>query len=122
MVCAGILLVNGGIEGVLVWALRKAYYQHGLEWPMTLTGAVAFVLLAAGYVPIPFELIKRRGRVVGIDFWFLTIEWFGSFFSLVSLSKCIPLHLEEVNDTNDEKLPKPPLIRFLVRSMPSVRQ
>ena len=48
---------------------------------------MAFVLLISGYVPIPFELAKRRGRVVGIDFVFLTIDWIGAFFSLMALGK-----------------------------------
>ncbi|KAF3031600.1 hypothetical protein E8E11_001052 [Didymella keratinophila] len=36
-------------------------------------------------MPIPFELLKRRGRVVGIDFIFLAIDWNGAFFSLMAL-------------------------------------
>lgn len=41
--------------------------------------------LLSGYVPIPFELIKRRGRVVDIDFWFLLLDSSGALFSLMSL-------------------------------------
>lgn len=85
MICTAILAVDGGLQGLLVWLLRKGYYEKNLEWPMTVIGAVAFVLLISGYIPIPFELMKRRGRVVGIDFLFLTIDWFGAFFSLMSL-------------------------------------
>lgn len=84
-----ILLLDGGLQGLLVWLLRKAYYEKHLEWPMTLIGSVAFVLLISGYIPIPFELMKRRGRVVGIDFFFLAIDWFGAFFSLMSLGMII---------------------------------
>jgi hypothetical protein len=54
---------------------------------VTLVGVVAAVLLIIGYVPVPFELWKRRGRVVGIDFWFLTIDWFGAFFSLMAIGE-----------------------------------
>jgi hypothetical protein len=50
-----------------------------------LIGIVAFLTLIAGYMPIPFELLKRRGRVVGIDFIFLAIDWNGAFFSLMAL-------------------------------------
>lgn len=85
LICTAILVVDGGLQGLLVWAIRNAYYRRGLEWPMTLMGVLACVLLVSGYVPIPFELAKRRGRVVGIDFLFLTIDWFGAFFSLISL-------------------------------------
>lgn len=55
---------------------------------MTLVGVVAAVLLIVGYTPVPFELWKRRGRVVGIDFGFLTIDWFGASFSLMALGEC----------------------------------
>jgi hypothetical protein len=83
--CVAILLVDAGLQGVLVFGLRKGYNDKHLEWPLTLVGAVAFILLISGYMPIPFELIRRRGRVVGIDFIFLIIDWFGAFFSLLSL-------------------------------------
>ncbi|KAK5209484.1 hypothetical protein LTR99_007754 [Exophiala xenobiotica] len=85
MICTAILVLDGGLQGLLVWLLRMAYYEKNLEWPLTFIGAVAFVLLISGYIPIPSELIKRRGRVVGIDFLFLLIDWFGAFFSLMSL-------------------------------------
>jgi hypothetical protein len=48
-------------------------------------GVVAFVALISGYLPIPLELLKRRGRVKGIDFVFLGIDWCGAFFSLLAL-------------------------------------
>ncbi|KAK4943172.1 hypothetical protein LTR10_017196 [Elasticomyces elasticus] len=89
IICTAILAVEGGLQGLLVWLLRKGYNEKHLEWPSTLIGAIAFVLLISGYIPIPFELLKRRGRVVGIDFWFLAIDWFGAFFSLMSLGKSI---------------------------------
>lgn len=79
-----LLLVFGGIEAGLVLAIRPAY-ARGLDWPVLLIGVVAFITLISGYLPIPFELIKRRGRVVGIDFVFLTIDWCGAFFSLMAL-------------------------------------
>ncbi|OAL51573.1 PQ loop repeat protein-like protein [Pyrenochaeta sp. DS3sAY3a] len=79
-----LLLVFGGIEAGLVLAIRPAY-ARGLDWPVLLIGVIAFITLISGYLPIPFELIKRRGRVVGIDFVFLTIDWCGAFFSLMAL-------------------------------------
>jgi hypothetical protein len=66
----GLLVVCAGVETGLVFAIRPAY---------------AFITLISGYLPIPFELLKRRGRVVGIDFIFLAIDWCGAFFSLISL-------------------------------------
>lgn len=68
----------------LVLAIRPAY-ARGVEWPVYLTGISAFVLMICGYLLILFEPIKRRGRVVGIDFIFLGVDWAGAFFSLLSL-------------------------------------
>ena len=48
-------------------------------------GVVAAILLAAGLLPPYFELWKRAGRVVGINFLFLTIDWLGAFFSLMGV-------------------------------------
>ncbi|CAI9637518.1 unnamed protein product [Alternaria burnsii] len=79
-----LLICFAGIETGLVYAIRKPY-SRGLEWPVLLIGIVAFLTLIAGYMPIPFELLKRRGRVVGIDFVFLAIDWNGAFFSLMAL-------------------------------------
>ncbi|KAF2007494.1 PQ loop repeat protein-like protein [Amniculicola lignicola CBS 123094] len=76
--------VFAGIQVGLIFAIRPAY-NRGVEWPVLLVGIIAFLTMLSGYLPIPFELIKRRGRVVGIDFIFLTIDWFGAFFSLMAL-------------------------------------
>jgi hypothetical protein len=80
----GLLVVCAGVETGLVFAIRPAY-ARGVEWPVLLVGIIAFITLISGYLPIPFELLKRRGRVVGIDFIFLAIDWCGAFFSLISL-------------------------------------
>ncbi len=75
-----------GMEVLLIFVIRGPY-RRGVSWPVTLVGVFAAVLLIIGYVPVPFELWKRRGRVVGIDFWFLTIDWFGAFFSLMAIGE-----------------------------------
>lgn len=80
-----LLAVFAGIQAGLVFAIRPSYVR-GVEWPVLLIGIIAFLLLIGGYFPIPFELMKRRGRVVGIDFVFLGIDWCGAFFSLMSLA------------------------------------
>lgn len=85
--CLAILIVDAAVQVGLVFLLRHGYYTEGIEWPMTLVGAVAFVLLIAGYIPLALELLKRRGRVVGINFVFLGIDWLGAFFSLMSLGE-----------------------------------
>jgi hypothetical protein len=76
--------IFAAVEAGLILAIRPAY-ARGIEWPVLLIGIVAFVSLISGYLPVPLELIKRRGRVVGIDFIFLTIDWLGAFFSLLAL-------------------------------------
>lgn len=50
-------------------------------------GIIAAVLLAAGLLPPYRELWKRRGRVIGINWVFLGMDWFGAFFSLMALGK-----------------------------------
>jgi hypothetical protein len=84
LVLVVLLAIFAGIEAGLVFAI-KGPYVRGLEWPVLLIGIIAFLTLISGYAPIPFELIKRRGRVVGIDFIFLAIDWNGAFFSLMAL-------------------------------------
>jgi hypothetical protein len=56
---------------------------------MIILGVIASVLLAAGLIPPYFEIWKRRGRVIGINWVFLTIDWFGAFFSLMALGKFV---------------------------------
>ena len=49
-------------------------------------GIVATILLASGLLPPYYELWKRSGRVVGINFIFLSIDWLGAFFSLLGVA------------------------------------
>ncbi|KAL2043798.1 hypothetical protein N7G274_003318 [Stereocaulon virgatum] len=74
----------GVIELVLILTLRPLYLR-GIEWPLTFVGIVAAILLAAGLLPPYAELWKRGGRVVGIHFGFLTVDWLGAFFSLMGV-------------------------------------
>jgi hypothetical protein len=82
LVCLFILFA--GVELGLVYAIRPPY-NRGIDWPVLLVGVISFILLIGAYFAIPFELLKRRGRVIGIDFIFLTVDWCGAFFSLMSL-------------------------------------
>lgn len=69
--------------GLILWL--RPLYRRGIHWPMNVVGIVASVLLALGLVPIYFEMAKRRGRVVGINFLFLGLDCAGGFFSLASV-------------------------------------
>ncbi|PWY94990.1 PQ loop repeat protein [Aspergillus sclerotioniger CBS 115572] len=84
LACLGLLAVMGGIEVLLVLTLRIPY-NKGITWPDILVGAIATVLLAAGMLPIYFELWKRNGRVIGINWVFLCIDTLGGLFSLFAL-------------------------------------
>lgn len=77
-------LTFGGVEALLILTL-KPLYDRQVAWPIMVVGVVAAILLAAGLLPPYFELWKRAGRVVGINFLFLTIDWLGAFFSLMGV-------------------------------------
>ncbi|KAF2398137.1 hypothetical protein EJ06DRAFT_480605, partial [Trichodelitschia bisporula] len=79
------MTVFGGLEVVLVLTLRGPY-SRGVEWPITLIGVVAVVLFVLGLIPPYFEIWKRRGRVVGLNFMFLAIDWSGALFSMLALA------------------------------------
>lgn len=84
---AVILACVGGFQVLFVLVFRHPYVQ-GKSWAdgfVTFVGIIACVMLISGYIPIPGELLKRRGRVVGISFLFLAVDWSGAFFSLMSL-------------------------------------
>ena len=77
-------MVFGGVEAFLILTLRPLYDRQ-VAWPIMIIGIVAAILLVAGLVPPYFELWKRSGRVVGINFLFLGIDWLGAFFSLMGV-------------------------------------
>ncbi|KAK4102137.1 hypothetical protein N658DRAFT_566259 [Parathielavia hyrcaniae] len=76
--------VFAGVEAALILTLRPVY-DGGNEVPITVFGVIAAVFLAAGLLPPYGELWKRRGRVIGINWVFLAMDWFGAFFSLMAL-------------------------------------
>ncbi|KAG8166726.1 hypothetical protein KVR01_002415 [Diaporthe batatas] len=73
-----------GVEAALILTLRPIYLR-GNETPVLVVGIVASVLLAAGLLPPYGEIWKRRGRVIGINWIFLTMDCSGAFFSLMAL-------------------------------------
>ncbi len=54
---------------------------------MLVVGVIAAILLAVGLLPPYGEIWKRRGRVVGINWIFLTMDLSGAFFSLMALGE-----------------------------------
>jgi hypothetical protein len=72
------------MELILILTLRGPY-SRGVEWPMMLMAISATVIQVVGLIQPYFELAKRSGRVIGIDFWFLTIDYAGAFFSLMAV-------------------------------------
>ncbi|KAF2680525.1 hypothetical protein K458DRAFT_392867 [Lentithecium fluviatile CBS 122367] len=80
----GMAALFAGTEAVLIVTLRIPYYK-GVKWPMMLMAITASVMQCVGLLLPYWELAKRNGRVIGIDFWFLTIDYSGAFFSLMAL-------------------------------------
>ncbi|KAI0178985.1 PQ loop repeat-domain-containing protein [Hypoxylon sp. FL1284] len=74
-----------GVEAALILTLRPLY-EAGNGTGILVVGIIANILLALGLVPPYGEIWKRRGRVIGINFVFLSMDWFGAFFSLLSLA------------------------------------
>jgi ABC-type Fe3+-siderophore transport system permease subunit len=81
-----ILIVVAVLQIVFVLVLRGPY-ARGISWPVMMFGIIACLVLISGYLPLPLELMKRRGRCIGVDFWFLLLDSSGAFFSLMSLGQ-----------------------------------
>lgn len=64
----------------------RIVYNRGTTWPTLIFGILASILIAVGLIPPYFELWKRNGRVVGINFLFLLVDLSGAVFSLASLA------------------------------------
>lgn len=84
IIVGSFVVISVGLEAGLILWLRPLY-RDGKEWPMLVIGIIASILLALGLIPPYFELAKRKGRVVGINFFFLAMDSFGALFSLVSI-------------------------------------
>ncbi|ODV80715.1 PQ-loop-domain-containing protein [Suhomyces tanzawaensis NRRL Y-17324] len=69
--------------GLILWL--RPVHRHGTHWPMLIVGIVASILLAIGLIPPYFELAKRKGRVVGINFIFLAMDSAGALLSMLSV-------------------------------------
>jgi hypothetical protein len=79
-----VVVAFAGIEAGCIVPFRNLY-REGVHWPVTMIGIIAAVLIAVGLLPPYFELYKRGGQVVGINFIFLVVDSSGALFSLLSL-------------------------------------
>lgn len=78
------VLISIGLEvGFILWL--RPLHEDGKTWPLFIFGVIASVLLALGLIPPYFELAKRKGRVIGINFVFLTMDSLGALLSLLSI-------------------------------------
>ncbi|KAI9762404.1 MAG: hypothetical protein M4579_000380 [Chaenotheca gracillima] len=84
LLATGIGAAFAGIEVLLILTLEGPY-ARGITWPIMMIGIIASILLAAGLIPPYFEIWKRKGRVVGINFLFLGTDWMGALLSLMAL-------------------------------------
>ncbi|QHS72308.1 Ilt1p SPAR_D03070 [Saccharomyces paradoxus] len=79
-----IIAADVGMEvGFILWL--RPLYEKGVKWPDLIFGISASVLLAVGLLPPYFELAKRKGRVIGINFAFLFIDSLGAWLSIISV-------------------------------------
>ena len=78
-----IIIAAGAEVGFILWL--RPIYREGKEWPLLIIGVIAAILIALGLIPPYFELAKRRGRVIGINFVFVGMDSLGALFSLVSI-------------------------------------
>lgn len=78
-----LLIVLGGIEVALVFALQAAQ-RHQLRWPIILMAALSAAFLAAGVLRHYWDIYVHK-TVRGISFIFVAIDASGDLFSLVSV-------------------------------------
>lgn len=85
IIVISLVIVFLGTElGFILWL--KPIYREGKHWSALIFGIVASILLAIGLLPPYFELAKRNGKVVGINFIFLTMDSVGTYFSIASVA------------------------------------
>lgn len=81
---ASFVVVSVALEvGFILWL--RPVHRGGKHWPMLIVGIIACILLTIGLIPPYFELAKRQGRVVGINFVFLALDSGGALFSILSI-------------------------------------
>ncbi len=82
--CTSFVIIGAGVQAACIIPLIPVY-KDGTKWPNLIFGVVASILLAVGLLPPYFELAKRNGQVIGINFIFLFMDSMGALFSFLSL-------------------------------------
>lgn len=80
LITAGVMLVIGGLEAGVVFAVRPSMNRRAVDF----FGVLTSVVLACGLLPQYYEIIKH-GEVIGISIPFITIDWLGAVFSFTAL-------------------------------------
>lgn len=84
LLLATIVIVDVAFEiGFILWL--RPLYKKGTTWPNLIFGISATVLLIIGLLPPYFELAKRKGKVIGINFIFLFVDSLGAWLSIASV-------------------------------------
>ncbi|CAI5758328.1 unnamed protein product [Candida verbasci] len=78
------VIIAIGVEAGLILGLRPLH-RRGITWPLLIIGILASIFLVVGLIPPYFELAKRQGRVIGINFIFLSMDTGGAIFSMASI-------------------------------------
>ncbi|KAI9820061.1 MAG: hypothetical protein M1826_001051 [Phylliscum demangeonii] len=72
-------------ERVLVWKLQ-VLHSRGTDRPLLAVGILSAVMVSVALLPAYWEIWKRKGRVVGINFIFLTLDAVACFFTLLAIA------------------------------------
>lgn len=81
----GTFLLFSAVVEVAFITWLKPVYSHGTHWPALIFGIISGIVLAAGILPLYYELLQRQGRVVGVSFLFLFIDSMGAYLSILSV-------------------------------------
>lgn len=60
-------------------------YAKGISWPITTLGIIGAILINLGLIAPFIDAYKRDWRIIGVSFRFLSIDFAGAVFSLLSL-------------------------------------
>ncbi|KAF8518997.1 hypothetical protein BU17DRAFT_90485 [Hysterangium stoloniferum] len=83
LVLALFCLVGGGLEAGMT-VISKQALNKGNERPVQCFGIAASVIIVTGLLPQYWEIWKRK-KVIGVSYYFITVDTLGGVFSLLSL-------------------------------------